>query len=79
MLERISKKDIPLIFKEIDKNEKWVRCPSCGNEFNKLTRKGLCLDCAENREAEARRAKERKEKNFLLDKVEEKFRADING
>lgn len=83
-LKKIKKEDLPAIFfKDIDKDTIWLTCLECRREFNKLSM-GLCAECKEKKDREEIINRERKEKDYLLDKVnkeikEVKHRADIDG
>jgi hypothetical protein len=69
-LKKITKEDLPAIFKkDINKNIKWLVCLECRQEFSKLIL-GLCGDCKAKKDREELINQERKDKDFLLDKVD---------
>jgi len=70
-LKKITKEDLPAIFKkDINKDIKWVFCLECGGEFSKLEL-GLCPKCKYKKDREEILNQERKDKDFLLDKVDD--------
>jgi len=69
-LKKITEEDMPAIFRrDLNKDIKWVFCIQCGAEVSKLLL-GLCPECKAKKDREETLMRERKEKDYLLDKID---------